>query len=31
MVEAEAAVAFARLEKPVTAEEMLANFVSVIT
>jgi hypothetical protein len=31
MVEAEAAVAFARLEKPVTAEEMLANFVSVTT
>jgi hypothetical protein len=31
IVEAEAAVALARLEKPVTAEEMLANFVSVTT
>jgi hypothetical protein len=31
MVEAEAAVALARLEKPVTPEEMLENFVSVIT
>jgi hypothetical protein len=31
MVEAEAAVALARLEKPVTEEEMLANFVSETT